>query len=67
MTESEILNVAAEVLQRRANMAIEDLQNKEIDEWVIADVMNAGLMMDVVHKLLDIAEVIQSVENTDGD
>jgi hypothetical protein len=67
MTESEILNVAAEVLQRRANMAIEDLQTKEIDEWVIADVMNAGLMMDVVHKLLDIAEVIQSVENTDGD
>lgn len=67
MTESEVINCAADILQRKVQTLISGAHGKVITEDVLTALMNAGFMVDLIDKLRDIAEAFEPEADSDGD
>ena len=62
MTESQVLNCAADILQRKVQTLISGAHGKVLTENVLRALMNAGFMVDLIDKLRDIAEAFEPDE-----
>ena len=59
MTESEVLNCAADILQRKIQTLVRGAQGQVITEDVLTALMNAGFLVDLVEKLRDVADAFE--------
>ncbi len=65
MTESEVLNCAADILQRKVQTLVSGAHGKVITEDVLHALLNAGIIADLIEKLRDVAEAFEP--ETEGD
>ena len=59
MTESEVLNCAADILQRKVQTLIKGAHGKVITEDVLTALMNAGFLVDLIDRLRDVADAFE--------
>lgn len=59
MTESQVLNCAADILQRKVQTLVSGAHGKVITETVLHALMNAGFLLPLIDSLRDAAEAFE--------